>query len=88
MDNASYHKSTPALVALSLFEHRVLIVWLPTYCSDLNTVECFWRYQKDLACVNKFQDTILKFLRSAGHIMRGQNLPGISLHYRVYKNYT
>ena len=36
MDNAAYHKSAPSRAALSLFEHRVLVIWLPTYCSELN----------------------------------------------------
>jgi len=41
MDNAAYHKSAPSLAALSLFEHRVLVIWLPTYCSELNPIERF-----------------------------------------------
>jgi len=41
MDNASYHKSASALAALSLFEDRVIVIWLPPYCSDLNQIECF-----------------------------------------------
>ncbi len=44
MDNASYHKSASALAALSLFEHRVMVIWLPPYCSDLNPIERFWRF--------------------------------------------
>lgn len=32
MDNVSYHKSAAALAALSLFEHRLLVIWLPPYC--------------------------------------------------------
>ena len=56
MDNASYHKSASSLAALSLFEHRVMLVWLPPYCSDLNPIERFWRHLKDLACANKLQD--------------------------------
>jgi transposase len=35
MGNATYHKSTSVLVAPSLFEHRVVVIWLPPY-SDLN----------------------------------------------------
>ena len=32
------------MAALSLFEHRVMPVWLPPYCSDLNPIERFWRH--------------------------------------------
>ena len=30
MDNVSYHKSAAVLAALSLFEHRLLVIWLPS----------------------------------------------------------
>jgi hypothetical protein len=32
-----------------------MVMWLPTYCSDLNPIERFWRHFKDLACANKLQ---------------------------------
>jgi len=48
MDNASYHKSAPALAALSLFEHRVMVIWLPTYCSDLNPIEVVFLFHSPL----------------------------------------
>ena len=85
MDNASYHKSAPALAALSLFEHRALVVWLPAYGSDLNPIERFWRHLKDLACANKLQDDILEVLKSAEQIMREQNRPEAPLRFRVSK---
>jgi hypothetical protein len=53
LDNASFHKSAASLAALSLFEHRVTVIWLPAYCSDLNPIERFWRYLKDQVCVDK-----------------------------------
>jgi hypothetical protein len=86
MDNASYHKSASALAALSLFEHRVMIIWLPPYCSDLNPIERFWRYLKDLACANKLEDNIEEVVRSAEKIMMNQNDPVSSLHFHVSKN--
>jgi len=86
MDNASYHKSAPALAALSLFEHRVLVIWLPTYCSDLNPIERFWRHLKDLACANKLQDSIEEVVNAAERILTAQNMPESSLCFHVYKN--
>ena len=53
LDNASIHKSAASIAALSLFEHRVQVVFLPTYCSFLNPIERFWRHLKDNVCVNK-----------------------------------
>jgi hypothetical protein len=86
MDNASYHKSASALAALSLFEHRVMVIWLPPYCSDLNPIERFWRYLKDLACANKLEDNIEEVVRSAEIIMMNQNDPVSSLHFHVSKD--
>lgn len=73
MDNASYHKSASALAALSLFEHRVMVIWLPPYCSDLNPIERFWRHLKDQACANKLQDTIEAVMDSAEQALIDQN---------------
>ena len=53
LDNASIHKSAASLAALSLFEHRVKVIWLPPYCSTLNPIERFWRYLKDQVCIDK-----------------------------------
>ena len=53
LDNASIHKSAASLAALSLFEHRIKVIWLPPYCSTLNPIERFWRYLKDQVCINK-----------------------------------
>ncbi|MCS7249282.1 MAG: transposase, partial [Anaerolineales bacterium] len=36
LDKASIHQSDASLAALSLFEHRVSVIWLPAYCSELN----------------------------------------------------
>jgi transposase len=73
MDNAAYHKSASALAALSLVEHRVMIFWLPPYCSELNPIEFFWRYLKDQACANKLQDNIEEVVKDAEKIMTTQN---------------
>jgi len=86
MDNASYHKSAPSLAALSLFEHRVMVIWLPTYCSELNPIERFWRHLKDQACVNKLQDHIDDVVRSAEFVLREQNMPESSSRFHVSKN--
>lgn len=86
MDNASYHKSASALAALSLFEHRVMVIWLPPYCSDLNPIERFWRFLKDKACANKLQGNIDEVLKSAEKTMTAQNNPANYSRYHVSKN--
>ncbi len=87
MDNASYHKSASALAALSLFEHRVMVIWLPPYCSDLNPIERFWRHLKDLACANKLQDNIEAVMKSAELILNKQNLATSDLRFLLSKNF-
>ena len=85
MDNASYHKSASALAALSLFEHRVMVIWLPPYCSDLNPIERFWRHLKDMACANKLQDHIESVVNNAEKILSKQNLPASDLRFLLSK---
>lgn len=86
MDNAAYHKSAPSLAALSLFEHRVRVIWLPPYCSDLNPIERFWRHLKDLACANKLQDTIHAVVHATIQILKEQNRPTSPLRFHVSKH--
>jgi putative transposase len=86
MDNASYHKSAASLAALSLFDHRVLVVWLPTYCSELNPIERFWRFLKDQACANKLEDDIAEVLKSAEHALLEQNQPEAIVRFHVSRN--
>jgi hypothetical protein len=87
LDNASYHKSASALAALSLFEHRVMVIWLPPYCSDLNPIERFWRFLKDQACANKLEDNIDEVVKSAEKTLTAQNNPATDLRYHVSKNF-
>jgi transposase len=86
MDNAAYHKSASALAALSLFEHRVMVFWLPPYCSELNPIELFWRYLKDHACANKLQDNIDEVVNAAVKIMTAQNQPASKPKFHVSKD--
>jgi len=86
LDNASYHKSASALAALSLFEHRVMVIWLPPYCSDLNPIERFWRHLKDLACANKLENNIEDVVKATEKILNEQNNPVSTLRFHVSKN--
>lgn len=86
MDNASYHKSASALAALSLFEHRVMVIWLPPYCSDLNPIERFWRHLKDQVCANKLQDTIVTVMDGAEQALTEQNRVEQVSRFHVSKN--
>jgi putative transposase len=86
LDNASYHKSGSALAALSLFEHRLMTIWLPPYCSDLNPIERFWRHLKDLACANKLEDNIENVVKATEKFLNAQNDPASDLRFYISKN--
>ena len=86
MDNVSYHKSASVLAALSLFEHRLLIVWLPPYCPELNLIERYWKHLKQLACANKLHDCIEEVVASAEFVLSQQNFPASHLRLTFSKN--
>jgi transposase len=73
LDNASFHKSGAALAALSLFEHRVRVIWLPAYCSELNPIERFWRYLKEQVCVNKLYPDMAELVKAVIDQLLRQN---------------
>ena len=75
LDHASYHRSAAAQAALSLFEHRVLVFWLPAYCTELNPIERFWRYLKDQACANQLWSDIDRMVEAVETVLHYQNDP-------------
>lgn len=85
MDNVSYHKSAAVLAALSLFEHRLLVIWLPPYCPELNLIERYWKHLKDLACANKLHNSIEEVAASAEYFLFQQNNPASNLRLTFSK---
>lgn len=73
LDNASFHKSRASLAALSLFEPRVLVIWLPAYCSSLNPIERFWKHLKDQVCVDTLYPAMDQLVGSVEHELVRQN---------------
>lgn len=86
MDNVSYHKSAAALAALSLCEHRMAVIWLPPYCSDLSPIERFWRFLKDTACANRLELCIQDVVASAEGVLSQQNDPSCIHRFHVSKD--
>lgn len=52
LDNASYHHSASAQASFALFEERLMPLFLPAYCSNLNPIERYWQDLKGSACAN------------------------------------
>lgn len=75
MDNAPYHRSAAVQAALSLFEHRLVVFWLPPYCPTLNPIERFWRHLKDVALANHLFPSVTALLDSLSRVLNTQNDP-------------
>lgn len=87
MDNASYHRSKTVQAALSLFEPRVRVFWLPKYCPTLNPIERFWRHLKDLACANKLDLSLDLLAERVSLVLSWQNSLDHDLRISFLKNY-
>lgn len=73
MDNAPYHRSRAVKAALSLYEHRLIVFWLPPYCPTLNPIERFWRHLKDTAIANTLFLTVDNLLTNLERVLLAQN---------------
>ncbi len=73
MDNASYHRSKASMAALSLFEKRLYVVWLPKYCPFLNAIERFWLQLKTLAAANRLHRDMDELLHAIDETIGNQN---------------
>ena len=73
MDNASYHHSKTVRAALSLYEARILVIWLPKYSPYLNPTQRFWLHFKQLAIVNRLCVSLTLLQISIYEVMGQQN---------------
>jgi transposase len=73
MDNASYHHSKAVRAALSLYEDRLLVIWLPKYSPFLNPIERFWLHFKQLAGANRLHRSLKDLQHSVDDVMQQQN---------------
>jgi transposase len=73
LDNASFHHSAAVQAALTCFEHRVFVLWLPPYSPDLNPIERFWKHLKATACANYLYPSIEQLLQSVRDFIAAHN---------------
>lgn len=73
LDNASYHRSRASLAALSLFEERLHVVWLPKYCPFLNPIERFWLHLKNLVAANHLHPDLEHLTQAIAQVIQQQN---------------
>src|SRR5262249_16580111 len=72
MDNASYHRSAAAQAALSLYEDRILVLWLPKYSPYLNPIERFWLHLKQFTVANRLHRSLDDLTLSLEQFMDSQ----------------
>lgn len=87
IDNASYHHSAAVQAALSVFEHRVLVVWLPPYSPDLNPIERFWKHLKATACANHLYRSLAELTQRVEAVIACQNQPYHNLKLSFSKTF-
>ena len=87
MDNASFHHSYAMQASLSVFEDRVLVLWLPAYSPDMNPIERFWKHLKANACANKLYKSIKQLIAGVFEMIECQNQPEHELRLSFSKNF-
>jgi putative transposase len=73
LDNASYHHSKQSEALIAYYEDRAWAFWLPTYCSDLNPIERFWKHLKEQACANRLFEQMSEVVNSVVKVLLTQN---------------
>ena len=73
LDNGSIHHSLASQAAFAVLEDRLLPLFLPRYCSQLNPIERFWKHLKAAACANKLFPDMQALVASVEKILQQQN---------------
>ena len=73
LDNASYHHSRVSQAMIAYVEDVAAPIWLPTYCSDLNPIERYWKHLKDNACANRLFSQVQEVVDSVVKVLDEQN---------------
>lgn len=73
LDNGSIHHSLASQAAFAVLEDRLLPMFLPRYCSQLNPIERFWKYLKSTACANKLFVDLNALVTSVEQTLQLQN---------------
>ena len=86
MDNASAHHATSMKAFLSLFEHRVMVIWLPTYSPDMNLIERFWKHLKQRVTANRLFSSLNHMMDAIETELIAQNCPDYETRFSFSKN--
>jgi transposase len=87
MDNASYHRSKTVQAALSLYEDRIMVMWLPKYSPYLNPIERFWLHFKQLAVANRLHRNLDELQLTIDEVIQQQNTFGHPSRLRLWDKF-
>jgi len=88
LDNGSIHHSFASQAAFAVLEDRLLPVFLPKYCSQLNPIERFWKYLKASACANKLFADMNALVASVEKVLCQQNDTRSASRFMLLKNFS
>jgi transposase len=88
LDNASIHHSRASQAALAVFEDRLIPLFLPKYCSQLNPIERFWKHVKATACANQLFASMEALVTSVSQVLTAQNDVRSPLRLVFLKNFS
>jgi len=86
MDNASSHRSKAMQAFLSLFEHRVTVIWLPPYSPDMNLIERFWKHLKQRVTANRLFSDVPHMIQAIQTELVAQNCLDYQFRFSFSKN--
>lgn len=86
-DNASIHRSQATQAAFAVFEDRLLPLFLPRYCSQLNPIERYWKHLKQSACANKLFPDMEALVASVEKTLQVQNDRHANSRFLFLKNF-
>ena len=88
LDNGSIHHSFASQAAFAVLEDRLLPLFLPRYCSQLNPIERFWKYLKASACANKLFADMNALVASVEKVLYQQNDTRSASRFMLLKNFS
>jgi transposase len=88
LDNGSIHHSLASQAAFAVLENRLLPLFLPRYCSQLNPIERFWKYLKASACANKLFPDMTALVASVEKVLQEQNNTCSPSRFMLLKNFS
>lgn len=86
MDNASSHHSKAMTAFFALFEHRVKVLWLPTYSPDMNLIERFWKHLKQRVTSNRLFSDVQHMIQAIQTELVAQNCSDYKFRFSFSKD--